>query len=82
MMQLFGSFSDWAIVVYDNVLLLAHDEEDAIRKSKVFMERCKEHNVISKMKKSGFGSPSVKFFDYKVSFGKHEMDKNRKKVID
>ena len=82
MMQMFGSFSDWAIVIFDNVLLLAHDEEDAIRKTKLFLERCEEHNVILKMQKSWFGSPSVKFFGYKVSYGKHEMDEDRKKVID
>ena len=82
MMQMFGDFTDWSIVIFDNVLLLAHDEEDAIRKTKLFLERCEEHNVILKMQKSWFGSPSVKFFGYKVSYGKHEMDEDRKKVID
>ena len=48
----------------------------------MFPERCEEHNVILKMQKSWFGSPSVKIFGYKVSYGKHEMDEDRKKVID
>ena len=82
MMQMFGSFSNWAIVIIDNLLLLAHDEQDAIRKTNIFLERCEEHNVILKMQKRCFGSPSEKIFDYKVIFGKHEMDKDRKKVID
>ena len=30
MTQMFGSILDWAIVIFANVLLLAHDEEDAI----------------------------------------------------
>ena len=34
------------------------------------------------MQKSWFGSVSVTFFGYKVSYGKHEMDEARKKVID
>ena len=49
MMQMFGSFSDWAFVIFDNVQLLAHDEEDAIRKTKLFLEQCEEHNIILKM---------------------------------
>ena len=46
MMQMLNSFWDWAIVIFDNVLLLAHDEEDSIRKIKILLERCEEHNVI------------------------------------
>ena len=34
------------------------------------------------MPKSLFGSPSVKFFGNKVSYGKHEVDEDRKKFID
>jgi len=26
MMQMFGEFDEWSIVIFDNVLLLAHDE--------------------------------------------------------
>ena len=64
------------------MFVLAHDEENAIRKIKLFLERCKEHNVILKMQKSWFGSPSVKSFGYKVSFGKHKMNEDCKEVID
>ena len=35
-----------------------------------------------KLKKSWFGTPSAKLAGYKVSYGKHEMNINRKKVID
>ena len=82
MMQMFGDFTDWTIVIFDNILVLAHDEKDAIEKLRLFLERCEAHNVILKLKKSWFGSPSVKFFGYKVSFGKHQMDADCKKVID
>ena len=30
MMQMFGDFDEWSIVIFDNVLLLAHDEIDAL----------------------------------------------------
>ena len=82
MMQMFGSFSDWAFVFFDNVLLLTHDKEDAIRKTKLFLERCEEHNIILKMQKSWLRSPRVKFFGYKATYVKHDMDEDCKKGID
>ena len=30
-MQMFGEFDEWSIVIFDNVLLLSHDEQDACR---------------------------------------------------
>jgi len=81
MMKMFGDFEAWSIVIFDNVLLLAHDEDDACAKLKMFLERCDEHNVFLKMSKSWFGFPSVKFFGYKISKGKYEMDVDRKKAI-
>ena len=50
-MQMFGICSDWAIVIFDNVLLLAHDEEDDIRKIKIFLESCKDHNYFENAEK-------------------------------
>ena len=32
MMQMFGDFTDWTSVIFDNILVLAHDEKDAIDK--------------------------------------------------
>ena len=80
-MQMFGDFNEWSIVIFDNVLLLAHDEQDACRKLRTFLERCQQHNVFLKMPKSWFGFPSVKFFGYKVTYGKREMDADRKQAI-
>ena len=81
-MQILWTFSHWAIVISDNVLLLAYDKKDAINKTKLILEQCQEHKFILKMQKSWFGSPSVKLFGYKVSYKKHEMDEDRKKVTD
>ena len=57
-------------MIFDNVLLLAHDEQDACNKLRRFLERCQKHNVFLKMPKSWFGFSSVKFFGYKVTYGK------------
>ena len=81
MMQMFGDFDDWSIVIFDNVLLLANDPEDACWKLQTFLERCEKHNVFLKMSKSWFGFSSVKFFGYQVTYGKREMDEDRKKAI-
>jgi len=67
MMQMFGEFDEWSIVIFDNVLLLAHDGQDACKKLRRFLERCQKHNVFLKMPKSWFGFSSVKFFGYKVT---------------
>ena len=81
-MEMFSDFSAWAITIFDNILLLAHDEEDACNKLEIFLERCASRNVILKMQKTWLGFSAVKFFGYKVSYGKYEMDEERKKSID
>jgi len=81
-MQMFRDFDEWSIVIFDNVLLLAHDDQDACRKLRTFLERCQQHeDVFLKMPKSWFGFPSVKFFGYKVTYGKREMDADREQAI-
>ena len=62
MIQMFGDFLDRLYVIFDNVLLLAQDEIDAVRQTKLFLVKCKKNNVILKMQKTWFGSPSVKLF--------------------
>ena len=49
MMQIFGGFDEWSIVIFDNVLLLAHDQDDACKKLQMFLERCRKHNVFLKI---------------------------------
>ena len=80
-MEMFKDFSDWAITIFDNVLLLAHNEQDACSKLEKFLTRCAERNVILKMQKTWLGFSSVKFFGYRVSYGRYEMDDDRKKAI-
>jgi len=81
MMKMFSDFHEWSIIIFDNNLLLANDQKDATWKLQTFLQRCQKHNVFLKMSKSWFGFSSVKFFGYKVSSGKREMDEERKKAI-
>jgi len=81
MMKMFGDFDAWSIIIFGNILLLANDADDACAKLNKFLTRCKQHNVFLKMPKSWFGFPSVKFFGYQVTYGKREMDEERKKAI-
>ena len=78
---IFRECEEWMVVIFDNLLLLAHDHDDACKKFKRFLEICDKHNVILKLSKSWFGFSSVKFFGYKVSKGKYELDADRKKTI-
>jgi len=69
-------------VIFDNVLLLTHDQDDACRKLRTFLERCRTHNVFLKMSRSWFGFPSVKFFGYKVTYGNREMDADCNAILE
>ena len=62
MMKITEKMSSWLIVIFDNIVLLANDPGEAVAKTKILLETFEYHNVILKMKKSWFGTPSVKFF--------------------
>ena len=81
MMSMFADFTEWAIVIFDNILILAHDQNDAVEKMTKFLNRCAQHNIYLKMAKTYVGFPSVKFFGYKITYGKYELDDDRKKTI-
>ena len=81
MMMMFSDFTEWSIVIFDNILLLAHNQQDAVEKLNKFLRRCEEYNIFLKMSKTFLGFESVKFFGYKVSYGKYELDDDRKGAI-
>ena len=66
-MQMFGDLDDWSIVVFENVLLRAQDEQDVCRKLRTFLERCQRHNVFLKMSKSWFASRRSTYLDTRSS---------------
>jgi hypothetical protein len=45
MASIFSDFLDWAVILFDNMLLLAHDHRDAYDKLNKFLDRCRERNV-------------------------------------
>ncbi len=52
MMQMFGDFEAWSMVIFDNILLLVHDKEDVCTKLRTFLQRCEKHNALLKVSKS------------------------------
>ena len=78
----FSDFKDWMVVIFDNILILAHDYRDAFEKLKLCVARCYEYNVILKLKKSWFGVTEVTFFGYKVGQGCWELSDGRKNAIE
>ena len=76
-------FSDlpWAIVIFDNILLLATDYQEAYERLKIFIERCIQHNVILKFAKSWLGFGEVKFFGYRCKHQSFELTEDRKAAL-
>ena len=79
--DIFSDYKDWLVVIFDNILLLAHDYKDAFMKLKLVIKRCHDFNLILKLKKSWFGVTEVTFFGYKVGQGKWELSDERKRAI-
>ena len=80
-MSLFEDFSDWMVRLFDNVLVLCENFADGVEKLKKVIKRCHERGVVLKFAKSWIGFQQVKFFGYKVTPGKYELDEDRKTTI-
>ena len=77
---LFSDFT-WAIVIFDNILILAEDYMQAYERFEIFLDKCIEHNVVLKFAKSWIGFDKVSFFDYECTHNKLELSEDRKKAI-
>jgi hypothetical protein len=51
-MQAFAEFDEWTIVIFDNLLVLAHDHDDMYSKLEKILRRAHEFNLVFKMKKT------------------------------
>ena len=77
---LFADFT-WSIVIFDNILILAENYQQAYERFEIFLDKCFEHNVVLKFAKSWIGFGKVSFFGYECTHNKLELSADRKKAI-
>lgn len=78
---LFEDFSDWTIAIFDNLLVLADNYQDAYEKLCKILNRCIERNVYLKFSKSWLGVSSVTFFGYVCSPMGYTLSDKRKAAL-
>ena len=81
MMDIFGEYEEFSIIIFDNLLVLAHDYNDAYDKVKLILARAWERKLVLKMKKSWLGFLKVNFFGYDCKFGSIELTEERKASV-
>ena len=81
MESIFRGFEDWTVVIFDNLLVLADDYEDAYQKCEKILDRCKQRNLVLKFCKTWLGNNSVEFFGYRCSYDRFELTEKRKQSI-
>jgi hypothetical protein len=81
--SVFQDFVDegWAIVIFDNFLVCAHDYDDAYTKLERVIDRCIQRNLFLKFSKSWLGFDYANFFGYVVRYNKYELSQERKDEI-
>jgi hypothetical protein len=78
MMDVYSEFSDWAIVIFDNLLVLATDYDEAYKKVQLILKKSAERNMILKMKKTWLGFKKVTFFGYESAYAPLEHSQPKK----
>ena len=81
MESIFKGFEDWTVVIFDNLLVLAQDYDDAFKKCELILNRCRERNLVLKFSKTWLGNDSVEFFGYRCSYDRFELTNKRKQSI-
>jgi len=79
--SIFDDFSEWSIVIFDNILLLAHDYDDLYDKLDKFFDRCINRNVALKFSKTTLGFTHAEFFGYIVENGSWRLGTERVEAI-
>ena len=78
---IFGDFADWTIAIFDNLLVLAHDYQDAFSKLEKVLDKCLEYNLYLKFSKTWLGFTEVTFFGYHCKQGCYSITEERKEAI-
>ena len=81
MFEIFQEYDEWLIVIFDNILVLAHDYHDAYEKLRVVLLKCKERNIYLKLSKCKFGIKEASFFGYLVNGEGYQLSDERKMSI-
>jgi hypothetical protein len=79
--EIFQDYDEWTIAIFDNLLALAHDFEDAYKKVNLILDRCIERNLYLKFSKTWLGFNHANFFGYLCKFQKYELSDSRKDSI-
>jgi hypothetical protein len=78
--KLFSDF-EWALCIFDNILLLAYDFQDAYQKFDMFLDRCIKHEVVLKFSKTWLGFTEINFFGYQCKHNSFNLTEDRQKAI-
>lgn len=79
--EIFSEFDEWCIAIFDNLLVLAYDYEDAYRKLDIILDKCIERNVYLKFSKTWLGFQEVKFFGYVCTHSSYKLADDRKAAL-
>ena len=71
----------WCIVIFDNLLAMANDYDDAYEKVEKVLDRCLRHNIYLKFSKTWLGYDHANFFGYVCREGCYELSQERKDTI-
>ena len=77
MHEMFHSLGDWLIVIFDNVLICANSQQEAVSRFGLFLDRAAHYKVILSFDKTWIGFDEVKFFGYVCRQHSFKMDPAR-----
>ena len=72
---------EWAIVIFDNILICASGYDELYERMDIALDLCIKYNVTLKMGKTWLGFPEVKFFGYVCRKGSYELAAERKEAL-
>ena len=78
--DIFSEFSEWSIAIFDNMLILAEDFQDAYAKFEIISDKCIERNVKLKMPKSWLGFRKVIFLGYVLRHKSYQVSPDKKEA--
>lgn len=79
--KIFSEFDEWTIAIFDNLLVLADDYDDAYKKLEKIIDKCIEYNLYLKFSKSWLGFQRVHFFGYDCTYQSYGLSEQRKKTL-